>query len=156
MRFSNGTVHYGYQCLRCGRLKGSYLPHADVKRRHPPYDDPPAWDKTLEERFYEAAHAASEQQRLAVSKERDAQWQERRAEYSDYLLTAEWRAKRETVLKRENYVCQGCRQRRATQVHHTTYRHIGHELLFELVALCEACHEIAHGSASDEDIAKST
>jgi 5-methylcytosine-specific restriction endonuclease McrA len=34
----------------------------------------------------------------------------------------------------------GC-QSRATQVHHLTYRHLGNEPLFELMAICRDCHE---------------
>jgi hypothetical protein len=36
------------------------------------------------------------------------------------------------------------REGRAQHIHHLTYKHAGSELLFELVALCWACHQIAH------------
>lgn len=48
------------------------------------------------------------------------------------------------MLTRDNYLCQGCRVRRATQVHHLTYDHVGNEFLFELVAICETCHTRLH------------
>lgn len=38
-------------------------------------------------------------------------------------------------------LCEGCGKARATQVHHKTYRNLGDEFLFELVALCDACHK---------------
>jgi len=33
----------------------------------------------------------------------------------------------------------------ATEVHHLTYQHVGHEFLFELVAICRECHTRWHG-----------
>jgi 5-methylcytosine-specific restriction endonuclease McrA len=57
--------------------------------------------------------------------------------------TLEWRAKSQAVLRRENYVCQGCGGR-ATQAHHLTYEHAFNEFLFELVAVCEECHAQLH------------
>ena len=38
-------------------------------------------------------------------------------------------------------MCEGCGVRRAAQVHHLTYEHVGDELLFELVAVCGQCHD---------------
>ena len=41
-------------------------------------------------------------------------------------------------------VCEACGEVRATEVHHLTYKHIGSEFLWELVAICRACHERYH------------
>ena len=64
--------------------------------------------------------------------------------YTDYLRTDAWRAKRAQALKRDSNLCQGCRERPATQVHHLSHAHVGDELLFELVSICDVCHERAH------------
>ena len=69
---------------------------------------------------------------------------ERRRIYSDYLLSPEWAKRREKVLRRANGICEGCGEARATQVHHKTYDHIYNEPLFDLVAICKACHESIH------------
>ena len=97
---------------------------------------------------------------------REAEWQERARErerqriednerwwtwYDEYLQSTEWRARRQAVLERANFTCQGCGTRRATQVHHLTYVHAGHEMLWELVAICEPCHELCtHGVNSNQ------
>jgi len=55
------------------------------------------------------------------------------------------------VLERDLRLCQGCRQRPATQVHHQTYRRVGREMLFDLVAVCDECHDAIH-EGGDEGI----
>jgi hypothetical protein len=60
--------------------------------------------------------------------------------YNDYLKTDKWHKKRIKVLARDK-VCQACLDRPAVQVHHTTYKHVGNEPLFELVGVCVPCHD---------------
>ncbi len=64
--------------------------------------------------------------------------------YSAYLKTDQWKHKRQQVLERENFLCQGCNYSKAIHVHHTTYENLGDELLFQLVALCVQCHNKLH------------
>lgn len=66
--------------------------------------------------------------------------------YDQYLLSPEWRDLRERVFDRSDGRCEGCRNLNATQVHHLTYERVGAELLFDLVAVCDECHEKAHAS----------
>lgn len=129
---SNGTKAIYLQCLRCGSGKGSALPRAKVKL---PVAD---WDLDLEESFRAAARQAIEEQKATERRERERQ-------YGEYLRTAEWRERRELVLKRANYLCEGCGKRPAVQAHHTTYEHIRNEFLWELRAVCIECHERFHG-----------
>ena len=60
--------------------------------------------------------------------------------YLRYLRSDAWREKRRLVLERDGYRCQLWRQHGATEVHHTTYAHLGHEPLQDLLSLCRACH----------------
>ena len=64
--------------------------------------------------------------------------------YVDYLRSDHWQDTRRRVLQRASGFCEGCQQRRATQVHHLTYTHVGAEFLWELVAICDACHSRLH------------
>jgi 5-methylcytosine-specific restriction endonuclease McrA len=61
--------------------------------------------------------------------------------YSAYLQSPEWARRRAAVLKRARGICESDGFRRATQVHHITYAHVGNEPLFELRAVCDDCHE---------------
>lgn len=78
---------------------------------------------------------------------------QRRIAYYNYLQTPEWKAKRAKVLARANGRCEGCGERRATQVHHMRYPQdcwpgtpewIAREKLFDLRAICTECHEDVH------------
>ena len=123
-----GRRYYMRQCLDCGSSVGSQVA-ADGPA--PPFDEKAlARSQEAVARFYVERAAAR----------RRAWWDW----YNAYLLTDAWRAKRAQALKRDNGLCQGCLKRPATQVHHLTYDHVGDELLFELVSICDDCHERAH------------
>jgi hypothetical protein len=63
-------------------------------------------------------------------------------DWGQYLKSDKWKDKRERVLKRADYICQGCGQERASEVHHVTYERRFFEMLFDLVALCQTCHSL--------------
>lgn len=60
--------------------------------------------------------------------------------HNEYLQTSQWKNIRQKVLKRDNFLCQGCLENRATEVHHLTYAHHKNELMFELISVCYDCH----------------
>lgn len=64
--------------------------------------------------------------------------------YKYYLTTQEWKTKRDLILKRDNYICQGCLSVKATEVHHLTYDNAFDELAFQLISLCNECHKKVH------------
>ena len=65
--------------------------------------------------------------------------------YNEYLKSPQWKAKKNLVLKRANYCCEGCGASKVSlEVHHLTYERKGMELLTDLVAFCGRCHELAH------------
>jgi hypothetical protein len=72
--------------------------------------------------------------------------------YNTYLQSEAWAHRRSLVLERCGGYCEGCQERAATVVHHTTYSHAGHELLFQLVGLCAPCHQEVH---PDKDLSDS-
>ena len=84
--------------------------------------------------------------------------------YERYLQTPTWFEKRRAVLRRANDLCEGCRIRKAVQVHHLpgcyprgclpgSREWIKAEKLFHLVALCLQCHEDIHPGLSQTNIA---
>ena len=70
------------------------------------------------------------------------------AAYHWYLGAAFWRERREFILERASHICERCRKRRATEVHHLTYIRtyirVFQELPSDLVALCKPCHTEIH------------
>lgn len=118
--FSNGIEHFGSQCLDCGKwdggIKKSTLNEAQMEAAV-------TFDPEVARRFSERQREAFQQERQAKN---EAFWQK----YHDHLNSDDWR--------------RACLERRATQAHHLTYRHLGWEPLFDLIAVCKQCHEYLH------------
>lgn len=130
---SNGSVHLVIQCLRCGTGL-SAVKKASVENPATLL----AFDETLQDDFTAQARAEYQDSR---TDERD-EWF---AHYNEYLKSPAWAQKRTEVLRRDQHICQGCRKRKATQVHHLSYAHVGDdEFLFELTSLCPTCHKRIH------------
>jgi hypothetical protein len=137
---SNGATAYRYQCQRCGKLSEC------IKKSHPAVLSLatfPPWVDTELRATYEKAMTDEAGRRYIATRpaEYAASQRERQEFYEAYLCSPEWRGRRKQVLERDAYLCQACRISRATQVHHLTYKHLGNEPLFDLVAVCVPCHE---------------
>lgn len=128
---SGGSTQYCYQCLRCGSRVGTAISRASVQGHPPPFNE-----GLLE-------HWKS-QERIARERLEDKYKASFWDDYSTYLRSPEWVKKRQLVMRRSDGVCEGCMEAEAVHVHHLTYEHVGNELLFELVALCETCHHVCH------------
>lgn len=125
---ANGVVIPGFCCTTCGAWK------AVKKALAPPVEALPEYDGSARDRYWKARGEKYEAERQRDERDR---WDE----YSAYLATQKWAVKRAAVLERDAHLCQACRSRKATQAHHLTYAHIYDEPLFDLVAVCEPCHE---------------
>jgi len=111
--------------------------------------EPPPFDESIAARYRDAREAGA--QRIIGKFESRAAFE--RAEfltwYDEYLKSAEWASIRDKVLRRANYVCEGCLERPAVLAHHTSYDHVGREFAFELLALCQDCHDRYHADEAD-------
>ena len=67
----------------------------------------------------------------------------RKRNYGLYLKSAEWKKKRDAVMKRDKGECVFCGDA-AQHVHHLTYDRIYNESLYDLVAVCNECHKAVH------------
>lgn len=124
------------QCLLCGSNCG-----AVKKTAVGSVTGLPPWDEQLARDWQEQARSAWQAARDGAQAERDAAW---RGWYEGYLRSPAWAAKRAAVMTRAGRRCEGCLARPATQVHHLTYARVGREMLFDLVAVCDACHDQIH------------
>lgn len=135
---ANGTKQYKEQCLTCGRATtNNAIAHSKI----PDIESVREWDQALENNYmFQVQERAGE-----IRLERQQQWENRQTEwdewYREYTSSPEWKDKRRRVLKRDNYQCKACEQRKATEVHHLTYKHAGNEPLFDLVSVCAVCHK---------------
>lgn len=72
--------------------------------------------------------------------------------YQEYLKSYKWNALKQKVLRRDNYLCQGClSETKNLQVHHLTYDRVQNEMCFDLITLCRKCHSFIHNKDSVED-----
>ena len=129
----SGRPFYQWQCLDCGSGIGSAVAASIALADG---GDPAPFDESIEAKWWLEADRLRETRRLM-----------RKQAYAEYRETDAWRAKRAQALARDKGVCQGCLSRRATQVHHLSYAHVGDELLFELISLCDECHERVHAGS---------
>lgn len=70
-----------------------------------------------------------------------------KSKYYKYLLHLQsdyWKNIRLKVLERDSRICQKCKEKTATEVHHLTYERLGNELLEDLLAVCKSCHLKIH------------
>ena len=156
---ANGSVLFAFQCLECGSPASAWLPHSDERLKGGEVTD---WDYEIFERdsAFERAFSVAEEAGVSVVGAKTSieiydairvkRGQEWRARYIDHLKSDAWREIRRKVLKRAKNICEGCATADATQVHHLTYKNLGRELLWELVAVCDRCHETAHSSGEGE------
>lgn len=140
----NGATHHKNQCMDCGKAVGNSVPKDGAADA-----DLAPFDPSLAERYYEARRKRRD---AIILKNAEAQKQEgddRAREYQAYLSSLEWKGRRSKVLARAQGMCEGCGDRKATEVHHLTYEHVFDEFLFELVALCRPCHERLHADPAE-------
>jgi 5-methylcytosine-specific restriction endonuclease McrA len=130
------------QCLDCGWLLGERKSHALADSTTPNADEF-AMKRCLEERNRSFLKQCQERQRIYIAeREReDAAWW---ARYDDHLASNKWQRMRRIIFARDNETCQGCLSRPATQVHHLTYRNVCEEFAFQLISICDICHQRFH------------
>ncbi|HSQ51975.1 MAG TPA: hypothetical protein VLL94_11995 [Nitrospiraceae bacterium] len=136
---SDGMRTYWMSCLRCGE-KLSRKKRADLTPREISTTLP--YDPIIHREYWKRRNARYDELSQSIKAKQNDEWW---AWYSDYLKTPQWREKRQLVMKRAGGLCEGCAHAPATQVHHLTYERAGREMLFDLVAICDACHEAVHG-----------
>jgi hypothetical protein len=145
---SNGTVALREQCIDCGRLV-RVVPKAEVGSLREYIDQLPEFDDDLASAWWKQKHQAV-QERVALAQEQEhAEW---RSWYDDYLASTDWQRRRALVLARAGHLCEGCRSAQAEQVHHLTYERVGHEMLFDLVAVCRRCHRALHPAKDEQAV----
>lgn len=142
MTASNGSVQWRRQCVVCGESSAA-LKSADVS--YTDKQNAVEFDRELRAELTRRVGELANSFRMEEANRKRSQWWDG---YNKYLASPQWREKRSLVMKRANGVCEGCGKFPASQVHHLTYDHVGNELLFELVAVCNACHELVHNKGA--------
>jgi hypothetical protein len=147
----NKSISYVYQCLTCGKAISRGISKKTALTNNNNIEPQP-FNEELKANWENTRNKEAE----IIFGRDDNQRELRRLEfwrcYDEYLKTPNWLKKRSLVLERSTGVCEGCGNKSAEEVHHLTYRHIGDEFLFELVALCKTCHKRLHSEHLDKKI----
>jgi ribosomal protein S14 len=91
-------------------------------------------------RLLEGLYAAYDGDNLIASAEGTAK------EAAQSLVNQVYHLRSQEVFTRAKWKCEKCGRRRALQVHHRVFRSHGRkDVVSNLVALCQSCHESFHG-----------
>lgn len=143
----NGSKHLKKQCFNCGRIESPYYKKDIVEdfESLPEVNDNLAdlcdYSKMSVDTRNKVHEIYDRYQAKSKQYKREKLFDEFIKEHDEYLKTDDWKYKRELVLKRDNSICQSCLEKKATQVHHKSYRYWKNEPLFELVSVCCDCHD---------------
>ena len=147
----NKAIAYVMQCLTCGKA----IPREfskDTALINNNNIEPKAFDEELKANW---ENSRNKEAALILGNDKDER-DLRRSEfwqwYDNYLSTPLWQKKRSLVFERAKGKCEGCRTNPAEKVHHLTYKHKGDEFLFELVAVCNECHDRLHAEHVNKSI----
>lgn len=116
--------------------------------------------KYREEHPKEAAERAAESRmRNPYMRRRLANMERERREkgdtegYKTYLLSQHWQQTRMERLCMDGFRCQSCGATSNLNVHHLTYRNLGHEdVKNDLITLCYDCHKRIHETIASGDV----
>ena len=64
--------------------------------------------------------------------------------YRRYMRSPTWWLRRDKKLAAAGYKCENCEEPYGLEVHHLTYKRLGHELDSDLQVLCRWCHLNEH------------
>lgn len=143
---TGGHKYYLKYCKVCNDTQGTQIAKSKIEGA-PDFigeavDSAEAWkaNREVKQRYFEKCREESRNEFFTA--------------YSNYLSSEKWKAKRGYVLSRDKYVCQGCLNVRATEVHHIHYDNVGDELYCDLVSLCNECHNRHHDNKSNDNHSK--
>lgn len=69
---------------------------------------------------------------------------EEREKYYQYLLSDEWKNKKQSLINKRGDRCEKCFFKKPLDVHHKTYERIFNEPDEDLILLCRDCHKYHH------------
>ncbi len=145
-QFTGKTINAGgvdvfkRYCRTCGIATTQSLPHRTIEGTTVSLIDAVKREALIDAYTKQRRDALDE----IANRAADRTQPDRRADYTAYLNSPEWRELRASVMDRCSGLCEGCRKQPAIDVHHLSYRNLRREFLFELVGLCRACHTRWH------------
>ena len=145
----NGSIQYVHQCLRCGDARTNPISHDKALAQNSGVE-PPSFAEELSKNYHAEREEGANKIIGRYATKEEFQRAEFREWYDKYLESEEGANIRAKVLRRANYLCEGCLECEAVLAHHTSYEHVGQEFMFELLALCQPCHDRVHAEKPED------
>lgn len=134
----NGGRLLNKQCLSCGEKDSKAYKLNSVSN----FDSLPNYNDDLHE-YYQGRKSIISQNDYKRKREQERlYWLEN--VHNKYINSDKWKSKRIKVLNRDKWLCQACLKNKAESVHHLTYANFEDEPLFDLISVCNPCHEKIH------------
>lgn len=143
-----GKSHYCHQCIVCGR-SSAFIKKEDAERLIAGGEQASPFDDKAQDRYSALRIEQFKAERELREIEKTQEWAEKKQDYHEYLNSVNWRVIRNKVMARCGGICEGCADKPAAHVHHKTYDNVFDELMFQLVGLCEDCHDKLHPGAAN-------
>lgn len=70
-------------------------------------------------------------------------------DYKGYLKSDEWVKRRKKFYSNHSRVCRACGKRYYLNLHHLTYKNLGHEKDEDFAVLCQYCHHYIHANKTE-------
>lgn len=137
----NGVQVFCEQCLICGNELRTVAKGAPAVMG---LTEVSQFDECLQDEWFrrgqEYRQRRVEQDEIDRAKADAAWWKQ----YNDYINSKAWKRKAALVKERAGGMCEACLVNIAVHVHHTSYRNVGNEIMWELRAVCVSCHQRLH------------
>lgn len=137
----SNRLHLKMQCTNCGDLESKTYKKTIVKDFNQlPLFNKELYDKKQKIDWDKYREVFFRYNKKSYQNKKKVELESFLKEHSEYLLTSQWKEKRLLVLNRDNYICQSCLIKKATEVHHKSYKYWKNEPLFDLISVCNECH----------------
>ena len=120
-----------------------------ARLEHPCWESYPSWDAAISEGYDASRQELFDRQRRDRLDQVIEAQQQKSLAYEQWRKTSgEWRELSAKVMRRAQFTCEACLDRRATVVHHLTYAYGTLPPANLLIAVCHVCHDRFHADKS--------
>ena len=155
--YSNGMKHLHYQCFNCGKIYGKAVSKSGKDLDNIQEIDQEkllVYERSITQSLISGAEhfellkkvlkEQSDNRKAYFKNLFGIEYTSFEEGYNIYIKSKFWKEKRIKILERDKYQCRICKEAKATEVHHLSYRNLFSESELELISICGQCHGLVH------------